>query len=758
MDHSVLGKNVRRVDSSNLKIKKAKETVEAISFHEDFTFVDCFVREFEDAHEEIIIVSSEPGIIQRPVVDVRFSESLALMFHSADNWYPEVLSLRDDFPDVIHLNLQPKGEPKSICIYTEDFQDKQLSWTATDFLNRISAWFVRTAKGELHGEDQPLEPFLLSSKNNLIIPPNFFELMQNNSYVLSGYLVPRKDNKASFIVKFIEKQTFSNWIKQSSIKNSLPKFSVLFVEGLPKTHGKISHIPRNVGELSEFLSESKIDLLAELREFIKSSYKNKSVILADEFLIVLASLPKKRHKASANAERKDFWAFILDMPIEKVGINIDAISKSPQSGEIVTDIFGIKTNIDAISEVPVDVLKPVMDVSSESLAFQNTIKKECTYKKFVMIGAGALGSHILSNFIRMAYGDWSLVDDDYLLPHNVSKHVLGAPYIGHPKTAALSNEFAQVFNLPNKIKPFDENYMLEHSKDLTTSLKEAEFIIDASTSIAVARKLALENEFRARKISIFLSPSGSSSIYMIEDEEKNTPIDSIEAQYYQWIISDPIATDHLALKHGTIRYGRSCRDVSNRIPQDSIAFHSASLCKRIRSGIENNSAQLSILSSDQNDQIVNFSIELAKPRFYSVCGWTIISNEKVETKVHKLRYSRLPNETGGVLIGYFDTYNKRVYIVDCLPAPNDSTEKPDYFVRGTEGLQDAISNIKQKTLEQVDYIGEWHSHPNSTSIQPSCYDLKLLAKLKKDMFSIGYPALILISGEDCRLNWIIQEL
>ena len=55
-------------------------------------------------------------------------------------------------------------------------------------------------------------------------------------------------------------------------------------------------------------------------------------------------------------------------------------------------------------------------------------------------------------------------------------------------------------------------------------------------------------------------------------------------------------------------------------------------------------------------------------------------------KVYAARIKKLPNETGGILVGTYDMQRKIVYVVDCLLAPPDSEEWPTGFIRGFQGL------------------------------------------------------------------------
>jgi len=64
---------------------------------------------------------------------------------------------------------------------------------------------------------------------------------------------------------------------------------------------------------------------------------------------------------------------------------------------------------------------------------------------------------------------------------------------------------------------------------------------------------------------------------------------------------------------------------------------------------------------------------------------------------------------------------------------------------------------RDKTANIVDYIGEWHSHPKSVSVNPSENDVIQLSELSKLLSEDGLPAVQLIVG-DQGINIIIGEV
>ena len=115
-------------------------------------------------------------------------------------------------------------------------------------------------------------------------------------------------------------------------------------------------------------------------------------------------------------------------------------------------------------------------------------------------------------------------------------------------------------------------------------------------------------------------------------------------------------------------------------------------------------------------------------------------------QLYSQRREKLPNETGGILIGSYDFSRNVCYIVDSIVSPPDSKEYPNAYIRGCKGLLEHISRIEECTIENLTYIGEWHSHPTA-STKASSDDMVLLKSIRDYTRSWGNPGCMLIVGE-----------
>jgi hypothetical protein len=125
------------------------------------SLVDCFSTNLAGVVSESIVLDVVVERPQRPINDIRHQERVAVVFEGADRFIPELLALRRDFPWVPHVNLRLEEFPRSLCLYDRPWSELSSRWTPADFVERIRFWLAATARGELHQDDQPLEPLIL---------------------------------------------------------------------------------------------------------------------------------------------------------------------------------------------------------------------------------------------------------------------------------------------------------------------------------------------------------------------------------------------------------------------------------------------------------------------------------------------------------------------------------------------------------------------------------------------------------------------
>ena len=248
---------------------------------------------------------------------------------------------------------------------------------------------------------------------------------------------------------------------------------------------------------------------------------------------------------------------------------------------------------------------------------------------------------------------------------------------------------------------------------------------------------------------LFRSPSGNASVLLAEDAERLQRLRTLEAQYYRALIQQDWGKIHLEGHAGTFWSGASCRDISLVMPYSRILGHACTLAEQIQAAATREDTLIRIWQRNPlNGDVEVHDVPVAPERRLVLGEFDLYIDEGVEQQLRTLRQQGFPNETGGILLGYYDFNIKAAIVVAGLPAPPDSKASPDSFERGIAGLAEAVKEAGERTAGMVGYIGEWHSHPPGHSASPSRHDLEQLIYLALGMADDGLPAVQLIVGED----------
>jgi integrative and conjugative element protein (TIGR02256 family) len=721
--------------------------------------IEC--RANSEAESIIFEVDVELSQIRRHPIQHR--ERLAAVFSRADQATPEVLALRKDFPSVPHLNLRLQEYPRSLCLYDEPFRDLKKTWTAPRFIERVREWLALTAAGLLHQEDQPLEPLFFAG-NHIILPDDLFDESSDLAQRLQIEAIRYPSGKLVCLVeKVADKSKGSSKPKGGEKQEAPPEFVATAFRCAPQTHGVIRRQPATIEDLHEVLTGVGTDLLTELRARVKAwepddpALDPKDDPTLDAKVILIITFPKTR-EAGGLVEATDVWTFLTGCSLRELGkeIGLWDLTGQKRGQLLVTD------QSRRGQAVEVDLLHSHFSLSRRRASLLNGRKKRFD-KKIAAVGVGAIGSQVILNLVRSAFGEWTLIDDDILFPHNLARHALHGGAEGYPKAHALAS-FANSLLSGDPIAKHVLADVLEPGKssdEVEDSLKGADIILDMSASVTVARHLALAPEYPGRRVSLFLSPTGDDFVLLAEDDARSVRLDSVEMQYYRALAFDPGLEGHFKPPDARRRYGQSCRDVTSDIPQDSVALHAANGSRALKVVASTAAARIIIWRADYDGNVRRVDIGPATTIRHTIGDWTVCTDSLLVHRLAELREAKLPKETGGVLVGSFDLERRIVYIVDTIPSPPDSEEWPTLYIRGCRGLKAKTDEIAVRTDGMLEYIGEWHSHPRGCPTRPSSDDIQVFAWLTNLMNVEGLPALMMIVGDggnaSCHIGQMSEE-
>lgn len=100
-------------------------------------------------------------------------------------------------------------------------------------------------------------------------------------------------------------------------------------------------------------------------------------------------------------------------------------------------------------------------------------------------------------------------------------------------------------------------------------------------------------------------------------------------------------------------------------------------------------------------------------------------------------------ETGGIIIGAYNSTRNCALVSLVTDPPPDSKAGMTWFYRGLKGLQELIN---KKWKNNLYYLGEWHFHPFATA-NPSATDIGQMIKNSRDVkYQCPEPILLIIGG------------
>lgn len=101
-----------------------------------------------------------------------------------------------------------------------------------------------------------------------------------------------------------------------------------------------------------------------------------------------------------------------------------------------------------------------------------------------------------------------------------------------------------------------------------------------------------------------------------------------------------------------------------------------------------------------------------------------------------------PKEFGGILSGII--HDNRYFILDIVMPKKYASSRVE-FTRYPEGINEYLKTEFEASGGNVEYLGEWHSHPDG-STQFSAHDKETMLEIARDKkVKIGRPILVIVA-------------
>lgn len=115
------------------------------------------------------------------------------------------------------------------------------------------------------------------------------------------------------------------------------------------------------------------------------------------------------------------------------------------------------------------------------------------------------------------------------------------------------------------------------------------------------------------------------------------------------------------------------------------------------------------------------------------------------------------DERGGILLGMYDSQSYYYKITD-FTVPNEFDQAGQlFFVRSKHGAQQVINEQWRKSHGLINYLGEWHTHPEKKP-KPSAVDLSLIQQIIEDESAVWPEVLMIILGQKDTATLIVTTV
>lgn len=702
----------------------------------------AFVEARRRGEWELVVLDIRTGAPQAPAYPIRRTERVGILFAREDK-LPFVAMLRDDFPDTEHQQLVPEGYPAVICIDDRSWAEARLTWTPAELIERILSWFRRAGRGELHDARQPLDPVLLGCPLSFIIARSILAADAAED------LIAEHDLEQDTILRV------KRAAEVGKIRNGMEPLCIAAYRVPPERMTRLRFAPVNLDGVAAMLAARGIDLYANLTERFKNllSEGESAAWRLNARLAVIVEMPIVS-PGGEQREGVDLRAFVTSQSAGEIAVALGAALK-PKAKDEGSKVGYVKM----IGQGAIDrnaVAALAMQAAEVHLEFERDLatrlagRSALDARKAVLIGAGAIGSHLAGFLAREGRFRWTVIDDDRVLPHNLARHIARNDQVTQPKARVLSDYLnATLAGAGTLAEPVPVNLFAdgEPGAIVAKALAEADLIIDATASVLAGRALS-DHEAQARRLSVFFNPAGEATVLLAEPVGRALTLRDLEAQYLGLVLRTGQLADHLGKLAETVAYTGACRAITNRIPQSRVAILAGLAASGVSAAADETVAVISIWTLASNGEV---TLDAAVPEpvwRYKALDWLITIDAGLARRIRAMRDARLPSETGGILFGLVDIPAKTIHLLHASPAPPDSNEQPGSFLRGVQGVEELMDSVRQRTAGQVRYVGEWHSHPPQAATHPSPVDARQIDWLAALMGMDSMPALMVIAGDE----------
>lgn len=355
-----------------------------------------------------------------------------------------------------------------------------------------------------------------------------------------------------------------------------------------------------------------------------------------------------------------------------------------------------------------------------------TGKKETTRRRWVLVGAGSVGSKIALHLARAGRGPAIVVDNQTMGAHNMARHAL------HPVAEDPSSWLGRkAETLARTLRCLDQpvESVFENATELASSGergtvlwgKDTWVIVNSTASIPVRNALAARNR-APRVIETSLFAGGTVGVVTVSGRDGNPNTADMMVEFYRRMADDACLSQRFVNHADSVsrqEIGQGCGSMTMVMSDGQVSLHAAGmaeyLLRKYQDGFPADAGEILIGQLDKNELGVTWRAHCVAPVSVvpaTVSGepWTVRVHRHAVDKIEKETDRWRDVETGGVAMGCVSEVTRSISVVDVLPCPEDSKRSASAFLLGTAGGQEGIRAFRKRSNGFLDVVGTWHSH------------------------------------------------
>lgn len=458
-------------------------------------------------------------------------------------------------------------------------------------------------------------------------------------------------------------------------------------------------------ELKDYLSGDFIEHLYKglKNDFSKSYYYEKSV-----FLIIGYKIP-------TNEAYEEHWDLIR---ISKNNIPIDFKRTPKNEQQKANKSFEYKLKKNRINWGTVE------NIDYSRFFGRGKLEDKITNSNILIIGCGALGSSLAEILVRGGTKNIILDDFDMVKGGNLCRANYNLDDMVLFKTNRLLKKLQSISPFVNlgieyyKLNKFD-------LKSLEKILNEKiDIIFDCSTDTEVTYIIDKLN-FTGKTFSLAITNNAKSFVSITGEnltKQAKTIFDFVENEEPSYFEGTGCGYPTFEANYNDIN---ALLNVGLKVINNNYS--------------KNKNHESFIIQPDFGDELI---IDVEEYEYYNLhdinsaihISKSVLKRIEEETKFH------YPKEFGGVFIGYKTDVS---FIITDILIPDQYKNGQTIFIREPGNLNERLSEIHRLTNGEIQYLGEWHSHPNGPTT-PSKTDINAMEIISNDKnINIDRPLLMI---------------